>query len=233
MNGAQPSIEWENYGTVNDRAICQILHPRRMRDETSMSQKKRSVALFSMCVAVMIMLKIPHNRYTMLIGTLILILVLGILTLVFLLVFRSLKPLPKDASAGLGTQRKRRWWIAFLFCGAVFSGAFEITLDRYSRSLPIFQDAVSSLNVSEVAKNKIGEPIEIGWPVTASLDWSSGSENAELAIPVSGERGKGTLQVVGKKEIGTWRIEGLYLIMRGSTAQENLLASGSNAGTAQ
>jgi len=189
-----------------------------------MSQKKRSVALFLMCVAVMIMLKIPSNRFGMLKGTLILILVLGILTLVSLLVFRSLKPLAKDASAGSGAQRKRRRWIAFLLCGAAFCGTFEITLDRYSRSLPIFQDAVSSLNVSEVAKNEIGEPIEIGWPVTASLDWSSESESAELAIPVSGERGKGTLHVVGKKEIGMWRIEGLYLIMRGSTERENILS---------
>ena len=193
-----------------------------------MSQKKRSVVLCLMSIAVMIMLKIPKNPYSMLIGILILILVLGILTQVYFLIFRSFKLLTRNASEEPGAQRRRRRWVAFLVCGVVFCGAFEVALDRYSRSLPIFQEAINLLNVSEVAKTEIGEPIEMGWPITASLDWSSESENVELAIPVSGSRGKGTVHVTGRKMVGRWRIEGLYLIMRGNSERRLNLAGGSS-----
>lgn len=175
-----------------------------------------------MSLVVMFMIKIPPNRYSVIIETLIIILAVGILTLIILLILRYLKPSLTKVIKESGMRRRRKWWIILLLFGVAFCGVFEIAQDRYSRSLPIFQEGVDLLKGSEIVKNEIGEPIEIGWPTTASLDWSSKSENAELEIPITAKCGKGTLHVEGKKVTGIWRIEKLYLITGGNCASLKL-----------
>jgi len=60
----------------------------------------------------------------------------------------------------------------------------------------------------------------------ASGTWSVGkvSGNAEAAIPISGPRGKGTLFVVGTKNLGLWKLNTLQLAIDDDSKRIDLLA---------
>jgi len=188
-----------------------------------MSQAKIGFAILVMIVAEMVLIKIPYNRHSNLIGVLTFIILLGTGTLGLVSAFRHFKSLSRSVSQGTWTKT-RRSWIALILFVVTFICVFEVGSDRYSRSLPIYRNAINVLDDSDAAKSELGGQIRIGWPIAANLEWKSDMEDAELEIPVSGERGKGTFFVIGRKTNGEWRTEQLYLIMSGRTKRENLLA---------
>ena len=53
----------------------------------------------------------------------------------------------------------------------------------------------------------LGEPVEKGWWVQGSMEVSGASGSADLAIPVDGPRGSGTLYVVARKRAGEWQYD--------------------------
>ena len=67
---------------------------------------------------------------------------------------------------------------------------------------------------------RIGEPIHRGWFVRGSIQLTSGSGSADLAIPVSGPIGKGTLYALAVKTAGVWK---LTLLQFGTDGDSNRL----------
>jgi hypothetical protein len=52
----------------------------------------------------------------------------------------------------------------------------------------------------------LGQPIRSSWWITGGIETSAGIWNAELAIPISGPKAKGTLHVQAEKTAGVWRL---------------------------
>jgi len=52
---------------------------------------------------------------------------------------------------------------------------------------------------------ELGEPIESGWLASGSINITTVSGNANLAISLSGPKQKGTLYVVAEKQAGQWQ----------------------------
>lgn len=52
----------------------------------------------------------------------------------------------------------------------------------------------------------IGLPIEPGWPVRGRVLTRNGNSNADLRVPLSGPRGKGTLLEWAQQDAGKWHI---------------------------
>jgi hypothetical protein len=50
----------------------------------------------------------------------------------------------------------------------------------------------------------LGQPLELGWPVTGELTLSGISGTVDLSGPIKGPDGRGTLFVTGRKENGIW-----------------------------
>ncbi len=50
----------------------------------------------------------------------------------------------------------------------------------------------------------LGTPIGEGWYLAGHIDVNGGSGNADLTIPISGPKGKGTIYAVAKKSGGEW-----------------------------
>ena len=69
----------------------------------------------------------------------------------------------------------------------------------------------------------LGEPIESGWFPTGSIHVSGPSGEAELAIPLRGPRGRGTLYVVARKSAGTWDFELAEVKVAGRAERIDLL----------
>lgn len=76
----------------------------------------------------------------------------------------------------------------------------------------------------EVLRN-LGEPLEIGWFVSGEISVSDSSGDAELAIPIEGPLGSGTLYVVALKEAGRWHLEVAEVEVKGQVGRINLLVA--------
>jgi hypothetical protein len=61
----------------------------------------------------------------------------------------------------------------------------------------------------------LGEPIESGWWITGSINVSGSSGNVDVAIPISGPKGSGTLYVVGTRSAGRWQYSTMEVELSG------------------
>lgn len=89
---------------------------------------------------------------------------------------------------------------------------------------------VSQLAFAQAQSNarvlqRLGEPVKRGWMIEGNIETSGASGHADLAIPVSGPRGKATLYVVTTKSAGQWRFETLQLKVEGDNEPIDLLQS--------
>lgn len=85
------------------------------------------------------------------------------------------------------------------FVAAIFW--FVFTLLKHSE---VYAHALQAARASEAVRTEIGSPIEEAWYATGSVQESGPSGSAELAIPVSGPRGGGTVYVEASKSTGLW-----------------------------
>ena len=53
----------------------------------------------------------------------------------------------------------------------------------------------------------LGEPVEPAWWFSGSINVSGPSGDAELAIPLKGSKGRGTLYIIAHKRAGEWSFE--------------------------
>jgi len=71
---------------------------------------------------------------------------------------------------------------------------------------------------------KLGTPIEEGWLVSGSINTSTTSGDADLAVPISGPKGQGKVYVTAHKGAGTWDYQVMVAAIEGSDQRINLLA---------
>jgi hypothetical protein len=86
-----------------------------------------------------------------------------------------------------------------------------------------YQHAIQAANHDQRAVSLLGAPVQAGWYVTGSENVSGGFGKADLAVPVTGSRRKGTIYVVATKSAGHWRYATLELKVNGQEGRLNLL----------
>ena len=106
--------------------------------------------------------------------------------------------------------------------GALLYLALMEDFDLDSRRQPIFQQATATLRRSDTVNNYLGNSVHVGWPVHENSNETSLSGTTTLAVPVSGDRAKGTLYVIGIKTEGKWAITAMFVILEGETTRHNL-----------
>ncbi|MEM7029878.1 MAG: cytochrome c oxidase assembly factor 1 family protein [Chloroflexota bacterium] len=79
------------------------------------------------------------------------------------------------------------------------------------KSSDVYQQALSRTQENAQAIEALGSPIEPGLWVSGTIEVSGPSGSADIAIPVSGPRGSGTLYAVAEKSAGEWRFNTLEL----------------------
>lgn len=72
------------------------------------------------------------------------------------------------------------------------------------RSSYVYQEALARARAHPAVVGQLGTPIEPGRFVSGSLSVSGASGDADLAIPISGPKGRGTLYVRASKRAGEW-----------------------------
>ncbi|MEM9018017.1 MAG: cytochrome c oxidase assembly factor Coa1 family protein [Verrucomicrobiota bacterium] len=94
--------------------------------------------------------------------------------------------------------------LAIIIGGAIFMGVFGLL-----KKTEPYQDSLAVAQSNPAAIAVMGEPIEPGFFVSGSVNFSNGEGSAELTIPVSGPNATGSIEVIAKKATGatTWSYE--------------------------
>ena len=116
-----------------------------------------------------------------------------------------------------------------LLCGGGGAGIFLLVTNMMRGSEP-YQVALHHAQADDKVKQDLGAPLEAGFWVSGSVSTSGGSGLANLAIPVHGPKGRGTLYVDAHRESGRWVFDTMK-IDEGAGRQIDLLARDSDEDT--
>jgi len=138
------------------------------------------------------------------------------------------------SSLGLSTASStwlgRNWkWLLpagillLLLLLAIFVGGILFIVETSFRHSDCYVQALVRARADPQVVEKLGQPIEAGWTASGSINISGSSGNADISIPISGPKGKGTLYVVAKKSAGRWEFQTLQVEINGEQERINLL----------
>lgn len=133
-------------------------------------------------------------------------------------------PMPNQPRGWLG----RNWWkllAAALLCVILFVGAIVTLVMGAMRASDVAKEAVARAQSNALVIQRLGTPINEGWFVGGSINISQGTGDADLSVPISGSKGKGTVYVKAQKNAGTWAYSLMMATVDGSSDKIDLLAN--------
>jgi hypothetical protein len=91
------------------------------------------------------------------------------------------------------------------------------------RSSDAYQIAFSTASRDAAVLHELGAPIEAGWFTSGQINVSGSTGHANLAIPISGPRGSGSIGVVADKVGSKWQFSTLSVTVDGRPTPIDLL----------
>lgn len=130
--------------------------------------------------------------------------------------------------------RNWKWLLAAIFvCGAVFVvGIFTLIMGAM-RGSDVAREATARAQANALVGQRLGTPISEGWIVGGSINVSPGAGDADLSVPISGPKGKGTVYVRAQKIGGAWAYNLMEAAIEGSGERIDLLASAAAAASSE
>ena len=125
----------------------------------------------------------------------------------------------------------RNWKWMIPAASAVLIGGllvFGWVLLKAMKSSDAYRLAVISAKNNRAVIEALGEPVREGFMFTGNISISGSSGHANLAIPIGGPRGKGTLYAKANKTAGRWRYEVLAVKLQSSGRSIYLSGSSDN-----
>jgi len=129
----------------------------------------------------------------------------------------------------------RSWWsrngcwvvpVGCLGLLVVFAGFIALlggVLMGGMKSTDAYREALTRAQASPEVREALGEPVKAGWFVQGKVNVSGPSGDADLSVPLSGPKGKGTLYITAKKQAGRWEYEILEVAVDGRQERIKLL----------
>ncbi len=124
-------------------------------------------------------------------------------------------PGPQPQRAGWWS-RNWKWFVPtgcltiFAFFAA-FIALIVFAVFGAMKSTDVYKSAVARAKADGRVIAALGAPIREGMFMSGNTNTSGGSGEANLAIPISGPKGKGTIYVVAVKVAGTWQYSKLIV----------------------
>jgi hypothetical protein len=127
-------------------------------------------------------------------------------------------------------KRNWKWLLAAVFvCGLAFVVAIVTLLMGVMRSSDVAKEAVARAQSNSLVTQRLGTPIAEGWFVGGSINVSTASGDADLSVPISGPKGKGTVYVTAQKNAGRWEYSVMQAAIEGNGDRIDLLATAAPA----
>jgi Cytochrome oxidase complex assembly protein 1 len=113
---------------------------------------------------------------------------------------------------------KRNWkWFVPLGCFTValmflvFLGSIFVIVFSAMKSTDVYKSALSRARANPAVIEALGSPVRDGLLVSGNTNVNGASGESNLAIPISGPKGKGTIYVSANKSLGQWNYSGLVV----------------------
>jgi len=108
--------------------------------------------------------------------------------------------------------RNWKWCVPVLIITSVLliAGSIYSVFGLLKSSDPYVQ-AVARTKASPAVTSALGTPVTEGFFTTGRINFSGGSGNAQLAIPMSGPKGNATVYVIAQQTVGQWHFSALIV----------------------
>ncbi|CAB1063537.1 hypothetical protein D1BOALGB6SA_8320 [Olavius sp. associated proteobacterium Delta 1] len=140
---------------------------------------------------------------------------------------QSPPPLPMKKST-TWWQRNWKWFVpTVLGSVALFAGFIVLIVTivfGMMKSSDAYKEALAMTQADPYVQEALGYPIEEGLLVMGNINVNGSSGHADLAIPVSGPEGNGTIYVVASKSAGQWAILRLVVDIKATNERIDLMA---------
>ena len=93
---------------------------------------------------------------------------------------------------------------AAVVIGVAFVAFIVFVVVGAMRSSTPYKDAMQRAENDPRVIEALGSPIKPGLLISGSINTQNRNGDADISIPISGPKGKGTIQVVGTKDSGRW-----------------------------
>jgi hypothetical protein len=108
--------------------------------------------------------------------------------------------------------------IMVLLLGVMFSVVFALLADSDASKI-----AFAAAQASPTVTQRLGEPGKRSFFTTGAIQLSGPAGHADLAIPISGPKGKATVYAAAEKSAGLWELETLQVSFSEEGGREDLL----------
>jgi hypothetical protein len=106
---------------------------------------------------------------------------------------------------------------------AAFVGGIFALVVGSMKSSDAYTLAMARVAADPQVAEKIGRPVSPGWFISGNVNVNGDSGDANLAIPVSGPKGKGKVYAEAKKSAGQWQFDTLQVEVEGQPGRIDLL----------
>jgi Cytochrome oxidase complex assembly protein 1 len=106
-----------------------------------------------------------------------------------------------------------------------FVGSVALIVFSAVKSTDVYKDALARAKAHPSVIEALGSPINEGFVVSGNTNVNGASGEANLSIPISGPKGKGTIYVAANKSLGRWTYSGLVVEIEKTRQRINLLQS--------
>ncbi len=110
------------------------------------------------------------------------------------------------------------------FVGVFFAVVAILVLVIFGamKSTDVYKEAVNRAHANPEVIAALGTPLKEGMFLSGSTNTTNGSGNADIAIPISGPKGNGTIYAVAEKTAGQWTYSRLEVEVKGNPQRINL-----------
>jgi Cytochrome oxidase complex assembly protein 1 len=117
--------------------------------------------------------------------------------------------------------------VALLFLA--FIGSILVIVFSAMKSTDVYKGALARAKPDPAVIEALGSPIRDGFLVSGNTNVNGASGESNLAIPISGPKGKGTIYVSANKSLGHWNYSGLVVEVGQTHERIDLLHSSAPA----
>lgn len=107
-------------------------------------------------------------------------------------------------------SRNWKWFVPTGCCltplvlGGAFVAFLVVVIFGALKQSDAYKIAVARAKADSRVVAALGSPIEEGWWLSGNTKVNGGSGEADLSIPISGPKGKGTIYAIATKSAGEW-----------------------------
>ena len=99
--------------------------------------------------------------------------------------------------------------VALLFLA--FVGSILVIVFSAMKSTEVYRETLTRAKTDPAVIEALGSPIKDGFLMSGNTNVNGASGETNLAIPISGPKGKGTVYVSATKSLGHWNYSGLVV----------------------